>query len=108
MDGAGQAVARVWIVNRIIAKRHIADNCVKIVVRKRHIFKTLREDRGVRVEFLSNPCSERVKFHACPVSSLHCLRHTSKEMPYAHRRLKYLYAVPYAEFFQSMPDCLNN
>src|SRR6266699_3253865 len=108
MDRAGQAVARGWIVNGIIAKRHVADNCVKIVVRKLCFFKTLAEYRGVGVELLGDPGGERVKFHTCPMAALQSLRHTAEEMPDPHRRLKHLDAVPYAEFFQSMPDCLNN
>src|SRR6266849_1640384 len=108
MDGAGKAVARGWIVNRIIAKRHVADNGVKIVIRKPCFFKPLAEYRGVGVEYLGNPGGERVMLHTCPMSSLQSLRPTPEEMPYPHRRLKHLDAVPYAEFFQSMPDCLNN
>src|SRR6266566_5340008 len=108
MDRAGEAVFYGRIVNGIIAKRHVADNCVKIVIRKLCFFKALTEYRGVGVEFLGYPGGERVKFHTCSVTALQSLRHTSEEMPYAHRRLKYLDAVPYAEFFQSMPDCLNN
>src|SRR6266566_7760760 len=108
MDGTGQAVARVRIVDGIIAKRHVADNCVKIVIRKLCFFKALREDRGVGVEFLGYPGGERVKFHTCSVTALQSLRHTAEEMPDSHSRLKHLDAVPYAEFFQSMPDCLNN
>src|SRR6266568_7125241 len=108
MERAGQAVARGWIVNRIIAKGHVADNGVKIVVGKLRFFKTLGEYRGVGVEFLGYPGGERVKFHTCPVSSLQSLRHTPEEMPNPHSRLKHLWAVPYAELFQSIPDCLNN
>src|SRR6266705_6192424 len=108
MDGASQAVARGWIVNGIIAKRHVADNCVKIVVGKLCFFKPLAEYRGVGVEFLGYPGGERVKFHTCSVTALQSLRHTSEEMPDPHRRLKHLWAVPHAEFFQSMPDCMND
>src|SRR6266568_4603618 len=98
MNGTREAVFHMWIMNRIIAKRHVADNCVKIVVGKLCFFKPLAEYRGVGVEFLCNPCGERVKFHTCSVTALQSLRHTAEEMPYAHRRLKYLDAVPYTEF----------
>src|SRR6266699_3239304 len=108
MDGAGKAMFHRWIVNGIIAKGHVANNGVKIVVGKLCFFKALAEYRGVGVEFLGYPGGERVKFHTCSVTALQSLRHTAEEMPDPHSRLKYLDAVPYAEFFQSMPDCLNN
>src|SRR6266705_4023242 len=110
MDRAGQAVfhGRIGIVNRIVSKWHVPDNCVKIVVGKLCFFKTLREYRGVGVEFPGYPGCESVKFNTCSMSSAHRLRHTPEDMPNSHSRLKYLCAVPQAELFQSIPNCLND
>src|SRR6266699_5649976 len=110
MDGTGQTAFHggIGIVNRIVTKWHVADNCVKIVVGKLCFFKTLREYHGVGVEFLGYPGCESVKFNTCPMSSLQSLRHTSEEMPNPHSRLKHLCAVPQSEFFQSVPNCLND
>src|SRR5712692_4063220 len=108
MDRAGQAVARVRVVNGIIAKWHVANNCVKIVIGKLCFFKTLSEYHGVGVEFLGYPGCESVEFNTCPVAAAHRLRHTSEEMPNPHSRLKHLCAVSQAEFFQTIPNCLND
>src|SRR6266700_3615346 len=108
MDGAGQAVARGWIMNGIIAKRHIADNGIKIVVGKLCFFKALRKYRSIRVEFLGNPGRERVKFNTCPVASAHRFRHEPEKMPDPHSWLKYFHSLPYTEFFQSIPDRATN
>src|ERR1700736_1063565 len=97
MNGTGEAVARVWIVNRIIAKRHIADNCIKIIIREGRFFKALREYCGVGVEFPGNPRGERVKFNACPMTALQSIWHKPEEMPYSHSRLKHLNVLTQAE-----------
>src|SRR5712692_10258028 len=108
MDRAGQAVARVRVVNGIIAKWHVANNCVKIIVGTLCFFKTLRKYRGVGVEFPGYPGCESVEFNTCPVAALQSLWHTPEEMPNPHRRLKHLCTVPQAELFQSIPYCLND
>src|SRR6266702_3439184 len=106
MDGAGQTVFHCRIVNGIIAKGHVADYRVKIVIRKLRFFKSLRKYRGVGVEFLCYPGGDRVKFNTCPVSTAHRLRHTPEKMSNTHCWLKHFNVFTQSELFQSIPNCL--
>src|SRR6266849_817080 len=105
MDRAGETAlhSRSRIVNRIIAKRHIADNRVKIVIGKLRIFKAFFKYCGVGVEFPGNPGGDGVKFNPCPMSPLHSLRHKPEKMPYPHSRFKHFNVFPQAKLLKSSP-----
>ena len=82
----------LWIKYLVITKWHISDNHIKEVVRISGILKSCDADIGILIELLCDSARYAVQLHSIQSALLHGLRHASKEVSNAHRRLQYIAA----------------
>ena len=108
MNRARELALHRRVVDGVIAERHVSDDGIEVIIRKRRFLKPLGEYRGIGIELLRDAGGDGIQFHAGPVAALHGLRHQAEEMPHAHGRLQYLRALAQAQTVQAAPDRLDD
>ena len=92
-----------FVVQAVIAKRHIADGNIERVVCKLGILVTGDFNVSIRVQLAGNTSADAVQLHAGELTVLHALRQHTEEVADTHRRLQNS-AVFKAELSRSVID----